>query len=79
MEYKFILVRVPLPPTMHLENFLNVVVDPLDIQDDIILGSFGSILVLRPMKLQLIDFLRGDQQSTFEKTKLGCEFGDLES
>jgi len=64
---------------VHFEGCLDVLVDPLDIQDDIILSPFGSIFVLRPVKLQLIDFLRRDQQSTFEETELGCEFSDLES
>lgn len=63
---------------MHLEDFLNVVVDPLDVQGDIILCSFGSIFVLRLVELQLIDFLCWDKQPTFEKTKFGCEFSDLE-
>ena len=59
LEYKFILVCVPVPLTMHLESFLNVVVDPPNVQDDIILGSF-SIFILRLVKLQFIDFLCWD-------------------
>ena len=64
---------------MHFEDFLNVVVDPLDVQDDIILGSFSGIFVPRLVKLQLVNFLCWDKQPTFEEAKLGCEFSDLES
>jgi len=79
LEHKFVLVPVPLPLPVHLEGFLNVVVDPPNVQDDIVLGSFGSIFVLNLIQLQLIYFLCRDQQPTFEKTELGCKLGDLEN
>jgi hypothetical protein len=45
---------------MHLEGFVDVVIDPPNVQGDIVLRLFGRIFILRFVKLQLIDFLRRD-------------------
>ena len=79
LEHKFILVCVPLPPAVHFEGFLDVVINPPNVQDDIILSFFDSTFILRLVKLQLIDFLCRYQQTTFEETKLRSKFSDLGS
>lgn len=77
LEHEFILVCVPLPPAVYFEGFLDVVINPPNVQDDIILSFFDSTFILRLVKLQLIDFLCRYQQTTFEETKLRSKFSDL--
>jgi len=59
LEYQFVLVCVPLSLAMYLKGFLDIIVDPLNVQRDVILNS-GSILVPPLVKLQFIDFLCRD-------------------
>jgi hypothetical protein len=51
LEYKFVLVGIPMSLAMHLEGCLDIVVDPLNIQGNVVLSFFGSIFILRLVKL----------------------------
>ena len=62
---------------MHSKDFLDVVIDPPNIQGYVVLSFFGSAFVLHPVKLHFIDLLRLDKQATFKETKLGSKFRNL--
>lgn len=60
LKYEFVLVRVPLTLSVHLEDCLDIIVDSLNVQGDVVFGFFGPISAFWLEKLQLVDFLRRD-------------------